>query len=143
MSKATVYSGAQWGAADETTASGLIIGTINYNGTSETAELPNHFGCATGLAVYNPKKDVSGDGVVATKGTGLVGDIGAVIALANSTYSSRTRNDEGLGVTPNANAGVIITGNTLSPQQSGFETGGFSGIFLPGVATNAAVSITS
>ena len=142
MSQATVYSAAQWGAADDVTASGLIIASVTYNGTSELGELPNHIGNTAGFTVYNPKKDVSGDGVVATKGTGLVGNIGAVIALDNSTENTRTRNEEGLGVTPDANAGIVITGNSISPQQTGFEGGGFNGIYNPGVATNAPTVLT-
>ena len=142
MSQATVFSAAQWGTADEDTATGLVIASITWNGTSETAELPDHIGNATGLSVYNPKKDVSGDGVISTKGSGLVGDIGDVLALANSTLNSRTRDSEGLGVTPDANAGIVITGNSISPQQTGFEGGGFSGIYLPGVATNSPTVLT-
>lgn len=142
MSQATVFSLSQWGLADEDTATGLVIASITWNGTSETAELPDHVGNSTGLAVYNPKKDVSGDGVISTKGSGLVGDIGDVLALANTTLNSRTRNSEGLGVTPDANAGIVITGNSISPQQTGFEGGGFSGIFLPGVATDSPVVLT-
>jgi hypothetical protein len=142
MSQATVYAASQWGLADEVTATGLVIASISYNGTSETAELPNHIGNAAGLAVFNPKKDVSGDGVIATKGSGLVGDIGDVLALANTTLNTRTRNSEGLGMAPVSGAGIIITGNSISPTQSGFEGGGFSGIFLPGVATSSPVVLT-
>jgi hypothetical protein len=142
MSQATVFSASQWGLADEDTATGLVIASITWNGTSETAELPNHIGNSTGLAVYNPKKDVSGDGVITTKGSGLVGNIGDVLALANSTLNTRTRDKEGLGVTPDANAGIVITGNSISPQQTGFEGGGFTGIYLPGVSTSSPTVLT-
>lgn len=142
MSKATVYSAAQWGLEDETTATGIVIASITWSGTSETAELPDTNGNAIGLSVYNPKKDVSGDGVIATKGTGLVGNIGAVLSLDNTTYNSRTRNSEGLGVTPDANAGIVLTGNNIAPAQTGFEAGGFTGVYLPGVATNSPVELT-
>jgi len=140
MSLATVFAGAQFGLATDVTATGLVIGSITFAGTSETAELPDHVGCAAGFAVYNEKKDVSGDGVIAAKGTGLVGDIGAALTLANTTTNTRTRLSEGLTVTPVANAAIIITGNTISPTQTGFEGGGFTGIYLPGVATNAPYS---
>jgi hypothetical protein len=142
MSQATVFSASQWGLADEDTATGLVVASITWNGTSETAELPDHIGNSSGLAVYNPKKDVSGDGVISTKGTGLVGDIGDVLALANATNNTRTRNSEGLGVTPDAAAGVVITGNSISPQQTGFEGGGFTGIYLPGVSTTSPTILT-
>lgn len=139
MSQATVYAAAQWGLANEETATGIVVSSITWNGTSETAELPNHIGNTRSLVVYNPKKDVSGEGVIATKGTGLVGNIGAVLVLANTTLNTRTRNSEGLGLTPIAGAGVVITGNSITPAQTGFEGGGFTGIFLPGVSTSTPV----
>ena len=142
MSQATVYAAAQFGLAAETTATGIVVGSITWTGSSETVELPDHIGCAAGLAVYNPKKEVSGDGVIATKGTGLVGNIGSVIVLANATNNTRTRNSEGLGVTANANAGIVITGNTISPTGTGFEGGSFTGIYLPFVATNSPVTLS-
>lgn len=143
MSKATVYSTAQFGLVAETSSTGIVAGTISWSGTSETAELPNHYGCAIGFAVWNPKKDISIDGIISAKGAGLVGNIGAVVAIANATANSRTRNQEGLGVTPNANAAFVVTGNTITPTQNGFEAGGCSGVYLPGVATNSPTEITS
>ena len=80
--------------------------------------------------------------MIATKGTGLVGNIGAVLTLANSTANSRTREGEGLGVTPHASAGVVITGNNIEPAQTGFEGGGFTGIYIPGVDTSSPVTLT-
>lgn len=142
MSQATVFSGAQFGLVSETTATGLVIGSITWSGSSETAELPDHIGCAAGFSVYNAKKEVSGEGVIAAKGTGLVGEIGDVLTLANTTNNTRTRNSEGLGATPVASAGIIITGNTISPTQTGFEGGGFTGIFLPGVVTTSPTVLT-
>jgi len=142
MSQATAYGAAQFGLADESSATGLVIGSLSWSGSVETVELPDHIGCAIGFATYNAKKDVTGDGIIATKGTGLVGDLGDALTLANTTENSRTRNSEGLGVTPDANASVIITGNTISPGQTAFESGGFSGIYLPFVATNAPVTLS-
>lgn len=142
MSQATVYAAAQFGLSSETSASGLVVGSITWSGSVETAELPDHIGCAAGFASWNAKKDVSGDGVIATKGTGLVGNLGAVVTLANTTTNSRLRNSEGLGVTPDANAGIILTANTISPAQTGFEGGGFTGIYLPFVATNSPVTLS-
>jgi hypothetical protein len=105
-------------------------------------ELGDHIGCAAGFAIWNMKKEVSGDGIIATKGTGLVGNIGAVLALANTTLNTRTRNSEGLGVTADSNAAIIITGNNIAPAQTGFEAGGFTGIYLPYVATNSPVILS-
>lgn len=142
MPKATVFSTAQFGLATEVTATGLVLGSTSWEGSSETAELPDHIGGAVGFAIWNMKKEVSGDGIIATKGTGLVGNIGAVLALSNTTTNTRTRNAEGLGVTADANAAIIMTGNTISPAQTGFEAGGFSGIYLPYVATNSPVTLS-
>lgn len=142
MSAATVYSAAQFGLSDETSATGIVIGSITWTGSSETAELPDHIGNSISLAVYNPRKEVSGDGVLAAKGTGLVGDIGDVLTLANTTKNTRTRNSEGLGVTPASGAGIVITGNTISPQQTGFEGGGFTGLYLPYVALGTTYTAT-
>ena len=143
MSKATVFSGAQFGLADETSATGLFVASITWSGTSETAELPDHIGCAVGLSVYNPKKDISCDGVIAVKATGLADAIGSTITLANTTSNSRTsRNSEGLGVTPNGAAAIIITGNTISPTQNGFEGGGMNGVYLPFVSTTSPAELT-
>jgi hypothetical protein len=142
MPTATVYGGAQFGLVSETSATGLVVGSATWNGTSETAELPDHIGVAVGFAVYNAKKDVTCDGIIAAKGTGLVDTIGSAIALANTTYNTRTRNSEGLGVTPTANASIIITGNSISPTQTGFEGGSMSGIYLPFVDTSSPVTVT-
>jgi|13_taG_2_1085334.scaffolds.fasta_scaffold39266_3 hypothetical protein len=142
MSQATVFSDAQYGLQDETSATGIVVSSITWSGTSETVELPDHLGCAIGFAIYNPKKDVSGDGVIATKGTGLVGDIADAVTLANTTTNSRTRNSEGLGVTDDANAAILITGNNIAPAQTGFEGGGFTGVYLPFVATNSPVTLS-
>ena len=142
MSQATVYAGAQFGLADEISATGIYVGSITWSGTSETAELPDHIGGAVGFSVYNPKKDVTLDGVIAAKATGLVDAVGSVITLANTTNGSRTRNSEGLGVTPSANAAIVITGNTISGTATGFEGGGMTGVYLPFVATNAPTVLT-
>lgn len=142
MSQATVYSASQYGLAADTTATGIVAASCTFTGSSQTAELPNHIGCTTGLAVYDPKKEVSIDGIIATKGTGLVGNIGAVVVLANTTTNTRTRLQEGLGVTPNANAAIVLTGNSISPKQSGFEEGGATGVYFPGIATNAPTVLT-
>ena len=65
-----------------------------------------------------------------------------MLALSNTTNNTRTRNSEGLGVTADANAAIIITGNTITPSQTGFEAGGFAGIYLPYVATNSPVTLS-
>lgn len=142
MSKATVYAAAQFGLADDSTATGLLVGSVTYTGNSDTAEAPDHIGCVAGLAVYNQRKDVSVEGIVKTKGTGLAGNVGTVLTLANTTSNSRTRLSEDLDVTADANAALIITGSSMTPTATGFEGGSLSGVYHPFVATNAPVTLT-
>lgn len=142
MSNATVYSAAQYGLADESSATGLLVARVNYEGSSDVPEAMDHIGCVVGFAVTNQRKTVSCDGVVKTKGSGLAGDIGTLITLANTTLNTRTRNSEGLSVTPEAGSGIVVTGCTLEPTQSGFETGGLSGVFFPFVSASAPVTLS-
>jgi hypothetical protein len=142
MSQATVYGTAQYGNAADVSASGLFVGTITWNHTSEQAMAPNHIGCDVGVAIYNAKKDVTVDGIVAAKATGLVGNIGATLVLANATTNSRARHSENLGASPVGGAGVIITGGNISTTSTGFETGSTSGIFIPGVVTSGPTVLT-
>jgi len=144
MSLATVYGTAQFGLADDATATGLYVGSVSFDGTSETVEAPDHIGCAVGFAVYNPKKDVSVDGIIKTKGTGLVDNIGSVITLANTTANTRTRLNEGLGdsISAASGASIIITGNSIKPTATGFEEGSCGGIYLPFVAAGTVVALT-
>lgn len=142
MSQATVYSTAQYGTADETSASGLYVGSVSFSTTSEQAVAPDHIGCDVGFAVYNPKKDVSLDGIVAVKGTGLVDTVGSTITLANTTYSSRTRLTEFIGGSHATGAAIIITGGDTTSTNTGFETGSISGIYNPFVAAGSPTSLT-
>ena len=142
MSKATAFSAAQFGLADDSTATGLLVGSVTYTGNSDTAEAPDHIGCVTGLAVYNMRKDVSCDGIIKTKGSGLAANVGTVLTLANTTSNSRTRLSEDLDLTPDANAAIVVTGSTMTPTATGFEGGGLTGVYHPFVATNAPVSLT-
>lgn len=142
MSLATVYGASQFGLASETTATGLLVASITWTGSSEQALAPNHIGCDVGVAVFNAKKTVTADGIIAAKGTGLVDAIGSTITLANTTHGSRTRNSEGTGETPDANASLIVIGNSISPTATGFEGGSMEMIYLPSVATNAPVTLS-
>jgi hypothetical protein len=142
MSKATVFSAAQFAIADCSSATGLLVGTITFTGTSDTAEAPDHIGCVVGLAVYNQRKDVSIDGIIKTKGTGLVSNVGTVLTVAEATNNSRTKLSEDLDVTADANAAVVVTGSTVTPTQTGFEGGGITGVYHPFVATNSPTTLT-
>lgn len=142
MSLATVYSTAQYGNADDTTATGLYVGTVKFSTSSSQATAPDHIGCDVGYAVYNAKKDVSVDGIVATKATGLVNTVGSTIDLANTTNSSRTRLSEFFSGTPASGAAIIITGGETSGTSTGFETGSITGIYNPFVAAGSPTTLT-
>ena len=136
MSQATVYATSQFGLASDVTATGLFVGTVTFSNSSETATAPDHIGCDVGLAIYNPKKDVSVDGIVATKGTNLVANIGSTITLSNTAYNTRTRLAEQISGTPSS--AIIVTGGETSGTATGFETGSITGIyhpFVPGTST--------
>lgn len=142
MSQATVYSTAQFGLATDVTATGLYVGTVTFSNTSETATAPDHIGCDVGLAVYNFKKDVSVDGIVAAKGTNLIGNVGATITLANTTHNTRTRLAEQFSGTAASGAAIIITGGETSGTATGFETGSLTGIYAPFVAAGSPTALT-
>jgi len=139
---ATVFSAAQFGLADDSTATGLLVASMSFSGTSSMAQAPDHIGNTAGFAVFERKKDITASGVIKTKGTGLVGTMGTLVTLANTTTNTRTRLSEGLGVTPIANSGIVITGNDITPTNSDFEGGSLTGVFFPGVAVNSPVTLT-
>lgn len=142
MSQATVFSTAQFGLGDDSSATGLYVGSVTYTGTADLAEAPDHIGCVVGLGVYNMRKDVSVDGIIKAKGTGLVASVGAVLTLANTTTSTRTRLGEALGATADAGAAIVVTGSTISPTQNGFEGGGLTGVYHAFVATGSPYTLT-
>jgi hypothetical protein len=142
MSQATVYATSQFGLAADVTATGLFVGTVSFSNSSETATAPDHIGCDVGLAVYNFKKDVSVDGIVATKGSNLVANIGSTITLANSSHNSRTRLAEQFSGTAASGAAIIVTGGETSGTATGFETGSITGIYHPFVATGSPTVLT-
>jgi hypothetical protein len=139
---ATVFSAAQFGLADDSTATGLLAASVGFSATSSMAQAPDHIGNTAGFAVYERKKDITVSGVIKTKGTGLVGSIGTLITLANTTTNTRTRLSESLGVTPVANSGIVVTASDITPTNSDFEGGSLTGVFFPGVAVNSPVTLT-
>ena len=142
MANPTVYSGAQFGLKAELTNTGLYIGSISWDKSSEQATVPDHIGTTVGVSIYNPTCEVTCDGVIASRSNGLVGAIGSVLVLENGTFNGRVRNSEGLGATLASGAGIIVTGNNISPTGTGFETGSISGSFWPGVAAGTVYNPT-
>lgn len=127
---------------DDATATGLHVGSISYSYTSEQAFAKNHIGSDVSMSLYNQTTDISISGVVKTQATGLVPDIAAVLTLANSSADTLAADSKNLFGSPVANAGVVVTGATMSRANSEFETGEITAIFKPGFATNSPVSLT-
>lgn len=134
---ATVYSTAKFGASSETSSTGLYIGSISFSGASEVGTAPSHVGQDVGVSVSNERIDISAEGVITTKGAGMVVGMADLLTLANATSDGSTVYTDILKVTPVANASVIITGASMTRTNTGFETGNLTGVFYPGVDTSA------
>lgn len=138
---ATVFGAARFGVVDDDTATGLAIGSLNYNYTTEQAFAKNHTGSDFAFAIYNDSAEVTADGVVAVKATGFVKDLASVVTLANESADSLSLNDQNLFTTADANAGTVVTGGSLTRSNNEFETGSLTMIFKPLVATNSPSTI--
>lgn len=136
------FSLAQYGAASDSSSTGLYIGSIAYAYGANKVDLKDHTDSTVGFTLADDKTDVTLSGAVVAKTTGLVPAIGGVIVLANSTINSLTLNSKGLFTTPVANAGVVVTGATMTRTNSDFESGDVTAVFHPGVTTNAPVSVS-
>ena len=128
---ATVFGTARFGVLKELTATGLMVGTMTTNYTADMATAKNHLGCDAALSLFNDSSEVSCEGVVAVKTTGLVPDLAAAITLANSAADSLASNHKNLFTANEAGAGLIVTGASLTRANSEFETGSVTSILKP------------
>jgi hypothetical protein len=136
------FSLAQYGAINDQTATGIYIGSIAYAYAANKVDLKDHTDSTVGFSLADDKTDVTISGAIVAKTTGLVPAIGGVLTLANSAANSLTLNSKGLFTTPVANAGVVVTGATMTRTNSDFESGDITAVFHPGVTTNAPVSVS-
>ena len=136
------FSLAQYGAINDQTATGIFIGSIAYAYAANKVDLKDHTDSTVGFSLADDKTDVTISGAIVAKTTGLVPAIGGVLTLANSAANSLTLNSKGLFTTPVANAGVVVTGATMTRTNSDFESGDITAVFHPGVTTNAPVSVS-
>jgi hypothetical protein len=136
------FSLAQYGAINDQTATGIYIGSIAYAYAVNKVDLKDHTDSTVGFSLADDKTDVTISGAIVAKTTGLVPAIGGVLTLANSTANTLTLNSKGLFTTPVANAGVVVTGATMTRTNSDFESGDITAVFHPGVTTNAPVSVS-
>ena len=136
------FSLAQYGAINDQTATGIYIGSIAYAYAANKVDLKDHTDSTVGFSLADDKTDVTISGAIVAKTTGLVPALGGVLTLANSAANSLTLNSKGLFTTPVANAGVVVTGATMTRTNSDFESGDITAVFHPGVTTNAPVSVS-
>jgi len=139
-SAATVYGGGQYGLATDVSATGLVAATNPFTKSSKTAEAPDHIGNTCMVSIYDPRCEVSMEGVVAAKGTGMVGTIGGLITLSNTTKNTRLRLSENLVSAATTGAGIILTDYSLTPEQSGFEKGSLKGVYFAYLDTTSTYS---
>lgn len=133
---ATVFGTARYGAINDVANTGLAVGNFSATFTAQTAYAPNHIGCDVAMSVYNDKTDITLSGVVAVASTGLVPDLADAVVLANGSTSAA------LFTTPDANAGFVVTGASLTRAATEFETGEISGVFNPLIPTNSPAVLT-
>lgn len=134
---ATVFGTAKFGATSESSSTGLFLSSIAFTGASEVGTSPNHVGQDVGVSISNERIDISIDGVITTKGSGMVVGMADLVTLANATSDSSAIFADLLKVAPVANASVIITQASMTRTNNGFETGSLTGVFYPGIDTTA------
>lgn len=139
---ATVFGAARYGIIDDSSASGLKLGSLKYSYSSSEAVAEDHIGNEFAMALYNDQAEVTADGVVAVKTTGLGLALADVIVLLNENDDTLSLNDAGLFTTADVNAGVVITSLDLSRGNKEFETGSMTGKFKPLIATNAPSTLS-
>lgn len=136
------FSLAQYGAADDATATGLYIGDITYDYKADKIDLKNHIGSTVGFTLADDQTGVKVSGAVVSKTAGMTPAIASVIALANTTANSLVLTSKGVFSTPVAGAGIVVIGASLKRANSEFETGDLDAVYHPGVTSTGAVSIS-
>jgi len=139
---AKVYSTSRYGITNDATATGLKLANLTYTSSAQEALGEDHLGQEDALALYNDKTEVSADGVVAVKATGLDLVISEVVVLANNTADSLDLEQGKLFTTAHANAGTIVTSLDVTRNNKGFETGSMSGTYRPLVNTSSPSTLT-
>lgn len=139
---ATVHGASRYGIVNDSTATGLLLGDLQYDYSVDIVYAMNHIGNKTSMALLNDMTEVSFSGVVAVKATGFVLTLGDALTLANESANSLQLNDQNLLSTTVANADTVISGLSLKRVNSDFETGDGKAIFNPLIATNAPETVT-
>jgi hypothetical protein len=138
---ATVFGTARFGALKELTATGLMVGTLTTTYSADMAVAKNHIGCDASLSLYNDGSEVTCEGVVAVKTTGLVPDLAAAVNLANHGADSLNSNSKSLFTTDASGGSIIVTGATLTRAATEFETGSITGVLKPLISSSGGTVI--
>lgn len=131
---ATVFGTARHGMVDDSSATGLYVSSLSYSYSTEMAQARDSQGFTAAFSLFEDKADITVDGVVKTKTTGLTTDLAATITLANESDDTLSLNDQNMFSTPDAAAGTVVTGASLTRNQSEFETGSLTLVYFPLVA---------
>lgn len=139
---ATVYGTARYGLVDDSSATGLFLGSFSVDSSVEEAMGKNHIGCDVTWALYNDGSEVACSGVVAVKATGLALNLASVLTLANVSADSLNALSANLFTTPVANAGLVVNKVGLERGNTSFEEGTIGGLYKPLIATNSPSVLT-
>ena len=139
---AKVFSTSRYGIISDATATGLKLANLTFNSTTQEALGEDHLGQEDAVSLYNDKTEISADGIVAVKATGLDLDLGEVVVLANNTDGSLDLEQDKLFTSAHANAGTIVTSLDVTRNNKGFETGSMSGTYRPLVNTSSPSTLT-
>jgi hypothetical protein len=139
---ATVHGASRFGIVSDSSATGLLLGKLSYDYSVDIVYAKNHIGNNVSMALLNDMTEVSCDGVVAVKATGMVINLGDALTLANTTADSLNLLSQNLISTPVSNAGTVISGASLERLNADFETGSVKAIYQPLIATNAPSTVS-
>ena len=139
---ATIHGVSRFGLTDDSSASGLILGNVSYNKSAETAFVKNHVGNDVGVSMYNDSVEVTCDGVVAVKATGITLALADALTLANTATDSLDLLDDNIFTTSVANAGLIVSGLSLTRSNTEFETGSITALYRPLIENNASTTVS-
>lgn len=140
---AIVFGGSQYGVVSDSTATGLKLSNISYSSNTDRQDAEDHTGSIFAYALTNDVTEITFDGVVAVKGTGVAFALSDVLTLSNSTANALNLEEDGLFTLVDANAGPVVTSLEVSRSNREFETGSGTAFFAPLVATDSATPVLS
>lgn len=138
---ATIYGSARFGVVDDSSATDLHVASLTYTSSVEEAFAKDNSGSDVAHALFNETVEISADGVVAAKTTGLTVAIADTVTLANESADTLSLNDQNLFATADANAAPVCTNVALTRVNNDFETGSLTLSFRPLIDTTATYTL--